>query len=140
MSDDQEWNKKVIAEFRSNAGKVGGHFTGKTLLLLHTTGAKSGKEFVNPVAYVRTEQNDFAIIASNSGLETHPSWYHNLVAHPQVEIEVGSERFSVIAKMAEEPEYSSVFKKMIEMMPIFRKYKEETSRKIPVFVLHKADS
>jgi deazaflavin-dependent oxidoreductase (nitroreductase family) len=139
MSDDQEWNKKVIAEFRSNAGKVGGHFTGKTLLLLHTTGAKSGKEFVNPVAYVRTEQNDFAIIASNSGLENHPSWYHNLLAHPQVEIEVGSERLSVIAKAAEEPEYSYLYDKMVEMMPVFGKYQEQATRKIPVVVLQKVE-
>jgi deazaflavin-dependent oxidoreductase (nitroreductase family) len=139
MSEEQDWNTKVIAEFRNNAGQVGGYFTGKTLLLLHTIGAKSGKAFVNPVAYVITNQNDFAVIASNSGLENHPSWYHNLLAHPQVKIEVGSERLSVLATVAEEPEYSYLYDKMVEIMPVFGKYREQATRKIPVVVLQKVE-
>ncbi len=78
MSD---WNKKVIEEFRANGGKVGGNFAGKPLLLLHTTGAKSGQEHVNPVAYTRNG-NQLAVIASKGGAPTNPDWYYNILAHP----------------------------------------------------------
>ena len=105
MSEVNEWNKKVIAEFRANEGKVGGPFEGKTLLLLHTTGAKSQQERINPVACVK-DGDRLAVIASKAGAPTHPDWYFNIVANPQVTVEVGTETFRAKATVAEEPERS----------------------------------
>ena len=136
MSEEQEWNQKLIAEFRANNGKVGGHFKGKTLLLLHTIGAKSGEERVNPTAYVRAGEC-FAIIASNSGAANHPAWYHNLLANPLATIEVGTDLFQAQARIAEEPERTRLYDKMAEMMPAFDLYRREATREIPVVVLER---
>lgn len=134
MSDESEWNKKLIAEFRVNGGKVGGHFEGKTLLLLHTLGAKSGQGRVTPTAYVRDGER-FVIIASNSGAESHPAWYHNLISKSVATIEVGADQFNVYPSIAQEPERTHLYDKMVEMMPIFEKYRRETIREIPVILL-----
>ncbi len=134
MSDDDDWNKKLIEEFRNNGGKVSGYFSGKTLLLLHTIGAKSGLERVTPTAYVKDSER-LAIIASNSGAPNHPAWYHNLLAEPLVTVEVGTETFQVRAVIAKEPERTHLFDKMAEMMPIFDQYRREATRAIPVVVL-----
>lgn len=133
MSDD-DWNRKVIEEFRANGGVVGGHFTGKTLLLLHTRGAKSGLERITPVACVLAEDG-LAIIASNSGSTRHPAWYHNLLANPLTIVEFGRETFQVRASLAEEPERTRLFDRMAAMMPIFDRYRRETPRQIPVILL-----
>src|SRR5512139_2895293 len=103
MNNPNNWNQAIIAEFRANSGKVGGPFAGKTLLLLHTVGAKSGQERVNPVAYV-ADGDRLVIIASKGGAPTNPNWYHNLLAHPLVTVEVGTEQFQVQADVATEPE------------------------------------
>ncbi len=134
MSEANDRNKGIIDEFRANQGRVGGHFEGKTLLLLHTKGAKSGQERINPVAYVKDGER-FVVIASKGGAPTHPDWYHNLVANPHVTIEVGTETFHVYAAVAEEPERTRLYNKMVEMMPGFDDYRKKTTRKIPVFVL-----
>ncbi|MDP1714204.1 MAG: nitroreductase family deazaflavin-dependent oxidoreductase [Anaerolineales bacterium] len=131
MSD---WNEKVIKEFRANNGKVGGHFEGKTLLLLHTKGAKSGQERINPVACVRDGER-FVVIASKSGADSHPDWYFNVVANPQVTFEFGTETFQAQATVAEEPERTRLYDKMAEMMPGFNDYRAKTTRVIPVIVL-----
>jgi len=129
-----DWNKKIIEEFRANEGKVGGHFEGKTLLLLHAQGAKSGQVRINPAACVRNGDR-FVVIASNNGAETHPAWYYNLVANPQVTVEFGTETFQAQATVAEEPERTRLFDKMAEMMPGFNDYRKNTTRVIPVIVL-----
>ena len=134
MSDRNERNKKIIEEFRANQGKVGGHFEGKTLLLLHTKGAKSGEERVNPVAYVK-DKDRWVVIASKGGAPTNPDWYYNLRANPQVTIEVGTEKHQARAAIVEEPERTRLHNKMVEMMPGFDDYRQKTSREIPVFVL-----
>ncbi len=134
MNSPTNWNKSVIDEFRANAGKVGGRFAGRTLLLLHTIGAKSGQERVNPVAYVR-DGDRLVIIASKGGAPTNPAGYHNLVAHPLVTVEVGTAKFQVQAKVAEEPERTRLYDKMVEMMPGFAEYRQRTTRVIPVVVL-----
>ena len=139
MSDEIEHNKGIINEFRANGGKVGGYFTGSTLLLLHTLGAKSQQERINPAAYVRDNER-FVIIASNSGEDTHPNWYHNLVANPLVTIEVGTEKLQARASIAEEPERTWLYDKMVEMMPGFAEYPLKTPRVIPVVVLTPYDS
>ena len=131
MSD---WNTKIIDEFRSNDGKVGGHFEGKTLLLLHTIGAKSGAERINPVAYVK-DDGRYVVIASKGGAPTNPAWYYNLVANPDTKVEVGIESFPIHAEVAEEPERTRLYNKMVEMMPGFDDYRRKTTRAIPVFVL-----
>jgi len=134
MSEFNDWNRKIIDEFRANGGKVGGMFDGKTLLLLHTKGAKSGQERINPVAYVRNGEK-FVVIASKGGAPTNPDWYYNVVATPDLTVEVGTETFRVHATVAEEPERTRLYNKMVEMMPGFDDYRRKTTRKIPVIVL-----
>ena len=129
-------NKMIIDEFRANAGKVGGPFAGRTLLLLHTIGAKSGLERINPVAYI-TDGDQLVIIASKGGAPTNPHWYNNLVAHPSASVEVGTEKFEVQASVTAEPERTRLYNKMVEMMPGFAEYQRKTKRTIPVIVLRR---
>lgn len=134
MSEANDRNKAIIDEFRANQGKVDGWFEGRTLLLLHTHGAKSGQERINPTAYVRDNGN-LVVIASKSGAPTNPDWYYNLLANPHVTVEVGTEKFQAEAHEAEEPERTRLYDKMVEMMPSFDEYRKKTTRKIPVIVL-----
>jgi deazaflavin-dependent oxidoreductase (nitroreductase family) len=134
MSDVNNWNKKVIEEFRANDGKVGGNFEGKTLLLLHTTGAKSQEERINPVACIKDGER-LAVIASKGGAPTHPDWYYNILANPQVTVEVGTEKLQARATVAEEPERTRLYNQMVEVMPGFDDYRRNTTRVIPVIVL-----
>lgn len=134
MSELNERNKKIIEEFRANGGKVGGAFEGKMLLLLHTKGAKSQQERINPVACI-TDGDRLAVIASKGGAPTHPDWYYNVVANPLVTVEVGTEKFQVYATISEEPERTRLYNKMVEMMPGFAEYRSKTTRSIPVIVL-----
>lgn len=134
MSDVNERNKKIIDEFRANKGKVGGYFEGKTLLLLHTVGAKSQQERINPTAYIRDGER-FVVIASKGGAPTNPDWYYNILANPNISIEVGTEQLQVYAAVSEEPERTRLYNKMVEMMPGFDEYRRKTERMIPVIVL-----
>ncbi|HSO13155.1 MAG TPA: nitroreductase family deazaflavin-dependent oxidoreductase [Anaerolineales bacterium] len=134
MSDMNEGNKKIIDEFRANDGKVGGYFEGKTLLLLHTKGARSGQERINPVACIRDGER-LVVIASKGGAPTHPDWYYNVVANPLVTVEVGTEKFQAQATVAEEPERTRLYDQMVAMMPGFDEYRRKTARVIPVIVL-----
>jgi len=134
MSDQNDRNMTIIQEFRANAGKVGGRFAGRTLLILHTIGAKSGQERLNPVAYVR-DADRLVIIASKGGAPTNPDWYNNIVANPQVTVEVGTEQFSARESISMEPERTRLYDKMVEVMPGFADYKKKTTRNIPVIVL-----
>lgn len=136
MSTPVNWNKSIIDEFRTNSGKVGGPFAGKTLLLLHSVGAKSGQERINPVAYV-TDGDRLVIIASKGGAPANPDWYYNLLAHPLVTVEVGTEKFQARAEEAPEPERTRLYAKMVAMMPGFADYEKKTTRVIPVFTLTK---
>ncbi len=134
MSEWNDNNKRIIDEFRANSGKVGGHFEGRTLLLLHTRGARSGQEHINPVAYVR-DGDRYVVIASKGGAPTNPDWYYNLIANPEVTVEVGKDKFPVHAAVTQEPERTRLYNKMVEMMPGFDEYRKKTTRQIPVFVL-----
>lgn len=134
MSNPNDWNQNVIIEFRTNAGKVGGPFEGKTLLLLHTIGAKSGQERINPVACV-ADGDRLVIIASKGGAPSHPDWYYNIVAQPSVTVEFGIELFQAHAEVASEPERTRLYAKMVEVMPGFADYEKKTTRVIPVIVL-----
>lgn len=139
MNDPNEWNRKIIEEFRANEGKVGGQFANTPLLLLHTTGAKSGLPRINPVAYLNDGER-YVVIASKGGAPANPDWYHNLVANPEVSVEVGSEQFKARAEVAEEPERSQLYEKMAVKNPGFAEYQRKTSRVIPVIVLTPAES
>jgi deazaflavin-dependent oxidoreductase (nitroreductase family) len=129
-----DWNKGIIDEFRANKGKVGGQFADATLLLLHTTGAKSGLERVNPMVYFM-DGDRYVVIASKGGADTNPDWYTNLVAHPDVSVEVGTEQFPAIASVPSEPERTKLYEKMESIRPGFTEYKQKTSRIIPVVTL-----
>ena len=131
MSD---WNKQVIEEFRANDGKVGGHFANNTLLLLHTTGAKSGKERVNPL--VTFEDGDrLVVVASKGGAPSHPDWYYNIVANPVVGVEYGTEEFQARATITSEPERTRLYERMESTFATFSEYKEKAGRVIPVITL-----
>jgi deazaflavin-dependent oxidoreductase (nitroreductase family) len=134
MSEANERNQRIIDEYRANGGKVGGNFEGKSLLLLHTKGAKSGQERINPVACIR-DGDRYVVIASKGGAPTHPDWYYNVVANPLFTVEVGTQTFQVHAAVAEEPERTRLYNKMVEMMPGFDDYRRRTTRLIPVIVL-----
>ncbi len=134
MSDFNDMNKKIIEEFRANEGKVGGHFADMTLLLLHTVGAKSGKPRINPVATI-AEDDSYVIIASKAGADTHPAWYHNLVANPDVRVEVGADEFPAQATITDEPERTELYSKVTSVYPGFSEYQRRTTRVIPVIKL-----
>ena len=134
MNATNERNRGIIEEFRANEGKVGGRFEGKTLLLLHTRGARSQQERVNPLAYIR-DDGHLAVIASKGGAPTNPDWYYNLLAHPRVTVEVGTQEFQALAAPAKEPERTRLYNKMVQTMPAFDEYRRRTERVIPVIVL-----
>jgi deazaflavin-dependent oxidoreductase (nitroreductase family) len=127
-------NKAIIDEFRANSGKVGGNFKNTSLVLLHTIGAKSGQERVNPLAYHK-EGDKYVVIASKGGAPTNPDWYYNILANPTVEVEVGTEKFKARAEVAKEPERSKFYDAHAAIMPGFNDYKLKTTRAIPVIVL-----
>jgi deazaflavin-dependent oxidoreductase (nitroreductase family) len=131
MSD---MNKQIIEEFRANSGKVGGYFANNTLVLLHTTGAKSGQERINPL--VTFEDGDrLVVIASKSGAPSNPDWYYNIVANPEVSVEYGTEDFQARATVTTEPERTEMYEKMEGKLAAFSEYKEKAGRVIPVVTL-----
>lgn len=125
-------NIKVVEEFRANEGKVGSSFN---LLLLHTTGAKTGLPRLTPLAYL-ADGTRLIVIASNGGASKHPAWYHNLVANPKVGVEVGTEQFYATATVTQEPERTTLFERMASRSPAFANYQKKAApRVIPVIVL-----
>jgi deazaflavin-dependent oxidoreductase (nitroreductase family) len=130
-----DWNSKIIAEFRENDGKVGGPFEGATLLLLHTTGARSGQERVNPVMYRDLGNGSYAVFASKGGAPTNPAWYHNLLAHPQVSAEIGTRTERFTARVAEGDERERIWTAHKAANPGFADYERKTTRQIPVVIL-----
>src|SRR5258708_8773385 len=138
MTDRDDWNRRVIEEFRANGGKVGGAFAGLPLLLLHHRGAKTGLERVNPLAYQQLGDS-LAVFASNGGSPTKPDWYHNLVAHPAVTIEVGNETRRATARVATGEERERIWNAPKPAYPNFAEYEETAAgREIPVVVLDPA--
>jgi deazaflavin-dependent oxidoreductase (nitroreductase family) len=138
MADVNEWNRQIIDEFRANAGKVGGQFEGAPMLLLHTKGAKSGAERVNPVVYM-VDGDHYVVFASKAGAPTHPDWYHNLVANPEASIEVGTDTVSVHARTSTGVERDRLWRAQTARMPGFAEYQSKTNREIPVVILELAD-
>jgi deazaflavin-dependent oxidoreductase (nitroreductase family) len=129
-----DFNQQIIEEFRSNAGVVGGMFEGMTLLLLHDKGAKSSQTHIHPLAYYG-DDGRYMIFASKGGAPTNPAWYHNLKAHPDARIEVGTDAFDVTASELTGEERERVFRAQAERAPQFADYEKNTTRKIPVIAL-----
>lgn len=130
----RDFNRSIIDEFRANNGVVGGPFSNVPLLLLTTIGRKTGLERVNPLAYL-SEGECYIIIASFAGAPVNPPWYYNLIANPEVVVEVGTERFTAKATVLGEPERTEMYNRMAALMPLFNEYQSKTSRVIPVIAL-----
>jgi deazaflavin-dependent oxidoreductase (nitroreductase family) len=129
-----DFNAQIIEEFRANHGRVGGMFEDTPILLVHHVGARSGQPRINPVAYNRDGER-YVIFASKAGAPSNPGWYHNLMAHPQVSIEVGDETIDVTAAEAEGDERDRLFNAQAERSPQFAEYQRNTDRVIPVVTL-----
>jgi len=131
-----QFNQDLIAEFRANGGKVTGRFEGRPLLLLTSTGAKSGQPRTMPLVYT-TDGDDLVIIASKGGSDANPDWYHNLVANPEATIELPGETFQVRARQTEGQERRRLYDAQATLMPAFADYEKKTTREIPLFVLER---
>jgi len=127
-------NDEIISEFRANEGRVGGMFEGMPLLLMHHTGARSGKSRINPLAY-QADNGRYVVFASKGGAPTNPDWYHNLKAQPDITIEVGTDTIDVVASEATGEERERLFRTQAERVPQFGEYEKQTARVIPVIVL-----
>lgn len=135
MANRNDWNAKIIDEFRANEGRVGGPFEGAPMILIHHVGAKSGTDRVTPLVYFPETDGRMAIVASKAGAPTNPDWYHNLKANPKIDVEVGTETFPVVATELTGGDRDEIWPRLVARMPGFGEYQENTSRTIPVFVL-----
>ncbi len=133
MSED-DFNRRNIEEFRANHGRLGGQFEGAPMLLLHTTGARSGEERINPMMYL-ADGDRYLVFASAAGRDQNPAWYHNLVAHPDARIEVGDDSVDVQAVELDDAERDAKYAIQAERYPGFAEYERMTTRKIPVVAL-----
>jgi deazaflavin-dependent nitroreductase family protein len=134
MVEEKDWNRAIIEEFRANEGKVGGPFEGFPLLLLHTTGAKSGQARVNPLAY-QVDGDRLMVFASKAGAPTNPDWFYNVIANPDVTVEVGTETTSARATVLTGEERDRIWRRQVESAPTFGEYEEKSGRTIPVVAL-----
>ena len=137
MSERNDFNQKVITEFRANQGKVGGQMAGMPLLVLTTTGNKTGRTLIKPLAYTK-EGDSIFVIASFAGSPHHPGWFCNLEANPRVTVEVGAERYEARARIASGEERARLFKLQADKYAIFYDYQKKTSRQLPVVVFERA--
>jgi deazaflavin-dependent oxidoreductase (nitroreductase family) len=138
MSEVNDWNAKVIAEFRANGGKVGGAFQNATMVLITTRGARTGKERVNPLVYL-PDGNRIVIFASKAGAPTNPDWFHNVRANPIVGVEVGTDRYQARAVIVEGDERDRLYAAQTKRFSAFGDYEKKTSRKIPVIALERIE-
>ncbi|MFA7510481.1 MAG: nitroreductase family deazaflavin-dependent oxidoreductase [Mycolicibacterium vanbaalenii] len=132
-----EFNRNIVEEFRANGGKVGGPFESATLLLLHTTGAKSGTSRLSPLAYL-TIDDKMLIVGSYAGAPKHPAWVHNLRAHRKAYIEVGTDAYDVDVRELPDDERDATYPKIVAIAPVFAEYQAKTDRAIPLFELTRA--
>ena len=134
-----DFNQQIIEEFRANGGRVGGRFEGAPLLLLHHRGAKSGKEYVNPLMYQDLGGGSLAIFASKGGAPTNPDWFHNLRANPNTKIELGADTAEVVARVASDEDRDRIWEAQKRAYPNFAEYERSAGgRTIPVVVLDRA--
>ena len=133
-SGPNNWNQKIIEEFRANEGKVGGYFEGAHMILIHHIGARSGAERVNPLGYL-PDGDDMIITATKGGAPKNPDWYHNLKKHPRITVEVGTTTFPVEATEVTGEERNELWRRLVELRPGFAEYETKTSRVFPMFRL-----
>ena len=138
MTDQNAYNRQLIEEFRASRGKSSNPMLGRPLLLLTTTGAKSGQLRTTPMMYIRVD-DQLLVIASNAGAPSHPDWYYNLVAHPEVTVEVGNEIFDAIAIVTEGEERQRLWTRVVEQYPFFADHQAKVTRQIPVIVLKRRE-
>jgi deazaflavin-dependent oxidoreductase (nitroreductase family) len=131
-----DFNKGIIAEFRANAGKVGGRFEGAPMVLLTTTGAKSGQPHTTPLVCMPDGER-IVVFASMGGATRNPAWYHNLRTNPDVTVEYGTDEFGARARIASGAERDDLFRRQVERFPQFGEYQKNTTRTIPVIVLER---
>jgi deazaflavin-dependent oxidoreductase (nitroreductase family) len=136
MADQQDYNRRLIEEFRATRATGGGPLDGRPLLLLTTTGAKSGQSRTTPIMYI-PDGDRLLVIASNAGAPAHPDWYHNLVAHPGVGVEVGKETFDATAVVIEGAERERLWTRIVELYPFFAEHQAKVTRQIPVIALER---
>ncbi len=134
MTDQNEYNRRLIEEFRATRGQANGPMAGRPLLLLTTTGARTGQRRTTPLMYV-PDGNRLLLIASNAGAPRHPDWYHNLVAHPSVVVEVGAETFDATAVVTEGAERQRLWAQIVARYPFFADHEAKTRRQIPIVAL-----
>jgi deazaflavin-dependent oxidoreductase (nitroreductase family) len=134
MSDINAWNRRLVEGFRAEGGKVGGNFEGVPLLILHTTGARSGEGRENPLVY-QPRGRSFVVFASGGGAPLHRDWYHNVVAFPHAVIEVGEDVIEVTARVAEGEERDWLWDLQKRSIPAFAEHEQNTTRRIPVVIL-----
>jgi len=131
------FNEQIIEEFRANEGKVGGPFAGAPMVLLTSTGAKSGRPHTTPLVYLQDGDRIY-VCGSMGGAPKHPAWYHNLVANPDASVEVGTEKYPVRAVVTAGEERDRLFQQQASLMPAFGEYQKRTTRTIPVVALERA--
>ncbi len=136
MVEPNEWNRQVIEEFRAHGGKVGGQFIGAPLLLLTTTGAKTGRRLTTPMMYL-AEGGRLYVFASKAGAPTNPAWYHNLLTHPTVTVEQGTKTFQATATPVTGAERDRIYQEQAARYPGFADYQAKTTRTIPVVALER---
>ena len=134
-----DYNAKIIEEFRANEGRVGGPWAGTSLILIHHVGARSGIERVLPLGCSRQGEGRFAIVASNGGSPNHPDWYYNLKSHPRIKVEVGPETFTVLAEELDGTARAGLWPKLVAQYPSIGDYQARTRRQIPVVMLTRQD-
>jgi deazaflavin-dependent oxidoreductase (nitroreductase family) len=134
-----DYNTKIIEEFRANEGRVGGPWAGTTLILIHHLGARSGIERVTPLGCFPQEDGRFAIVASHGGSPTHPDWYHNPKANHRINVEVGTQAFTVLAEELDDTARAELWPKLVAEAPQLVEYQARITRQIPVFMLTRQD-
>jgi len=138
MSEQQEFNQSVIAEFRANGGRVGGPLDGIDLALVTHTGARTGRALTTPLGHF-VDGDDLVVVAANRGSATHPSWYHNLVANPAVTVEVGDSTYPAVAVVASGAERSRLWDEIAALKPFLLDFQEKAgAREIPIVLLRRA--
>ena len=139
VSGGTNFNDKTIEEFRANEGRVSGLLADTPMILIHHIAARSGIERVTPLAYTPQGDGRYVVVASNGGSPTHPSWYYNLKANPKIEVEVGTDTFTVLAEELEGTARAKLWPKLVAASPSLGEFETKTTRQIPVFVLTRED-
>ena len=139
MASASDYNAAIIQEFRATGGHPGGEWAGTPMILIHHVGAKSGIERVTPLGCLPLGDGRFAVVASSGGSPAHPAWYHNLLAHPVISVEVSSETFTVVAEELDPAARAGLWPTLVARFPTVGQYQASTTRQIPVFILTRQD-